>query len=500
MSKINSLKSKLKTLPHSPGVYFHKDKSGEIIYIGKAAVLKNRVKQYFQDTKYIDTKTKALINEIADTDWVETDSEIDALFLEAEMIKRYLPRYNILLRDDKSLTYVRIDMKSEWPYVSYTRNPADDGAQYFGPYYNSFAVKKALRHLRRIFPYYDTKPSTTRSVPEGHEGNDRKSLDAHLGLSPSNMTSKEYKSGLRKLISYIDGDRKKIFSILEKDMKAAAKTQNFESAALLRNKLSNLRELQRKIVFGDKEFLDISKDEALSGLASMLGIKKALVRVEGFDVSHISGTNVVASMVVFKNGVSARGEYRKFKIKVEQNDDYSSMAEVISRRFSEKNIKNWGTPNLVLIDGGKGQLGAALAVRDSLGCRKIPFIGLAERGEQIVIKDISIDKVAVSGFGGIIEKTDEFTVIDLPNSTHIIKLLQRIRDESHRFAVSYHTVLKRQKQTLGLLDGIPGIGPKTRSKLIRKFGSLRAIKDLSELEIADVIGSDKAKKVKVYLG
>ena len=148
------LDEKLQNIPITAGVYFHKDSSGQIIYIGKAAVLKNRIKQYFRSSRDMDVKTKALVAEIADIDWVETDSEIDALFLEAEMVKRYMPRYNILLRDDKSLIFVRIDMKSDWPYVSFTRNPADDGAEYFGPYYNGFAVKKALRYLRRVFPYH----------------------------------------------------------------------------------------------------------------------------------------------------------------------------------------------------------------------------------------------------------------------------------------------------------------------------------------------------------
>jgi excinuclease ABC subunit C len=148
------LESKLQQLPRSAGVYFHKDKTGEIIYVGKAAVLKNRVRQYFQSSRGFDNKTLALINEIHDTDWVETESEIDALFLESEMVKRYMPRYNILLRDDKSQLFVRIDSKSEWPHVSFTRNPSDDGAEYFGPFYNGFAVKKALRYLRKVFPYY----------------------------------------------------------------------------------------------------------------------------------------------------------------------------------------------------------------------------------------------------------------------------------------------------------------------------------------------------------
>lgn len=482
------LKAKIKTLPNSPGVYFHKDRLGEIIYVGKAAVLKNRVRQYFQSSRDMDLKTKVLVSEIADTDWVETDSEIDALFLEAEMIKRYMPKYNILLRDDKSLTYIRIDTKSEWPVVEFTRNPADDGAEYFGPYYNSFAVKKALRYLRKVFPYL-TKPRVVRL------DDNRMDLDAHLGLAPVNVTSQQYKSNLRKLISYINGSRKQIYSEIEEDMKKAAKSQNFEMAAILRNKLNTLKELQLKIMFGDKEFLDISKDAALRDLVGLLSLPKAPARIEGYDISHIGGTNVVASMVVFRNGASDRSEYRKFKTHTERNDDFYNMSEIITRRFSEKNLKSWGAPNLVLIDGGKGQLDAAITARDKCGHQSIPFIGLAKRDEQIIIYGSIKDKKAVIKIGGLIEVSDKFTIINLPKSSNLIKLLQRIRDESHRFAVSYHTVLRKSKQTAGALDDIPGIGPKTRSKLIRKFGSVSALRSISEDDIAKVVGKKKAKNI-----
>jgi len=500
------LEAKLKTLPRSPGVYFHKSETGEIIYVGKAAVLKNRVRQYFQSKKDMD------VSEIFDTDWIETESEIDALFLESEMVKRYMPRFNILLRDDKSQLFVRIDMKSDWPFVSFTRNPADDKAEYFGPYYNGYAVKKALRYLRKVFPYYT----------KNHLSTDKPDLDVHIGLSPlPDMTSAQYKISLRKLIKYIEGGRKEIVKDIEKDMKKYAAKHDFENAAKLRNMLRNLRELQTKIMFGDKEFMDISKDRALSDLVELLGLKKIPARIEGYDISHMSGTNVVASMVVFTNGASDRANYRKFKTRIEHNDDFYNMNETLTRRLSEKNLRDWGKPDLILIDGGKGQLDAALRARDSfqgptleessapvndtkkafqgltLERQAVPFIGLAKKQEQIVVNhersNIMINKDKLRELDGYLTVSDDFTLINLPNSTHIIKLLQRIRDESHRFAVSYHTVLKRAKQTSSILDEIPGVGQITRKKLIKKFGSVKAISQASVEEIAEITGQSKAQ-------
>lgn len=464
------------------------------MYVGKAAVLKNRVRQYFQKTREMDIKTQSLVAEIFDTDWVETDSEIDALFLESEMIKRYMPRYNILLRDDKSQLFVRIDMKSEWPHVSFTRNPTDDGADYFGPYYNGYAVRKALRYLRKSFPYF-TKPPRQGGRPD---------LDTHLGLSPGpEVDSAHYKKILKNLIRYLKGERKSLMRELERDMKNAAKLHDFEKAAEYRNRLNNLKELQRRIMFGDKEFLDISKDHALGDLRDLLNLKKSPVRIEGYDISHMSGTNVVASMVVFTNGVSDRANYRKFKTKLEHNNDFYNMNETILRRLSEKNLTSWGVPNLVLIDGGKGQLEAALKARDERSLQTIPFIGIAKKQEQIVIhrtkSNVILQNDKVKEIGGYITTTDDFMLVNLPHASHIVKLLQRIRDESHRFAVSYHTVLKRAKQTASDLEAIPGFGPATRRKLIRMFGSLRAVKNASDEELAAVIGPTKLKQLRSYL-
>lgn len=512
-----ALEAKLKTLPSSPGVYFHKSTSGEIIYVGKAAVLRNRVRQYFQSQRDMDIKTRALVAEIDDTDWIETESEIDALFLESEMVKRYMPRFNILLRDDKSQMYVRIDMKNEWPYVCFTRNPADDDAEYFGPYYNGFAIKKALRYLRRVFPYYTKEPKQGGRVD----------LDSHIGLSPAHgITSDEYKASLRKLIKYFEGGRKKIAQEIERDMKQAAKDQDFETAARLRNRLRDLAELQRKIMFGDREFLDISKDKALSDLVTLFGLTKIPARIEGYDISHMGGVNVVASMVVFTNGVSNRSEYRKFKTKIERNDDTGNMNETLLRRFSEKNIKAWGMPDLVLIDGGKGQLDAAIKAMEERAV-KVPVISIAKREEEVIVHqtrshiDTSLleNLIKNPGENEYVERSGAYYVVNLHpgqlnagshsknlrggslTNAHsdVVKLFQRIRDESHRFAVSYHSVLKRQKQTASDLEEIPGIGPATRKKLIKTFGSLRAVKAAEPQQVIDAIGKDKAAKITPYL-
>lgn len=511
-----ALEAKLKTLPRTPGVYFHKSESGEVIYIGKAAVLKNRVRQYFQSSRDMDIKTQALVAEIYDTEWLETESEIDALFLESEMVKRYMPRYNILLRDDKSQLYVRIDMKSEWPTVTFTRNPADDGADYYGPYYNGFALKKALRYLRKSFPYY-TKP------PKPGE---RPSLDAHLGLAPLGQTSAEYHAELRKLVSYIKGNRVQLVHQLEREMKAAAAEQDFEQAARLRNRVYNLRELQRRIMFGDKEFLDISKDRALGDLATLLGLEKTPSRIEGYDISHMSGTNVVASMVVFTNGVSNRSEYRKFKARIEANDDYRNMYETLLRRLSEKNLASWGKPDFLLIDGGKGQLSAAIQACEERGVQ-VPIVSIAKREEEMIVhrtrSSIATDRLEQlmrEPIPGVLVTADgEFFVVNLHAgqrnaSSHsgnlrgapmyntyadVVKLFQRIRDESHRFAVSYHTTLKRKKATESSLEAVPGIGPATRRKLIKTFGSMRGVQQASQAELAKVVGEAKAAILYKYL-
>lgn len=420
------LLQKLKTLPASPGVYFHKSASGEVIYVGKAAVLKNRVRQYFHKTGK-DIKTEALVREIADTDWIVVDTEMDALFLESEMIKRYKPKWNILLRDDKTVSYVRIDMKSEIPYVSFTRTPQDDKATYIGPFYGKVAVEKALRIMRKVFPYYD-KP---------YDG--KKTLHTDLGLTPGievgRTTPQEYKKNLRKLRLYLEGGRHKLLKDLEKQMLDAAKAEKFEEAAEIRAQLFGLRELQKKIVFSDKEFLDISSDQALSDLQNMLNLPEPPRRIEGYDISHQSGTNVVGSMVVFANGASDRSEYRKFKLRQQKNDDTANLHEVIERRLKHS---EWIFPNLVILDGGLNQVNA---VKGLLWAHNIAVIGRDKSGDHT--RNAAV-RIIIPEHAKTNNSDETYRTVLLRPDSHVAKLIARIDDEAHRFAITYHTLLKRK--------------------------------------------------------
>ena len=388
-------------------------------------------------------------------------------------------------------------------------------------------MKKAPRYLRRVFPYL------TRQRRPGQS-----KLDEDLGLSPRlSDGSAAYKANLRKLISYIKGNRKAIAAELERDMKTAAGLHDFERAADLRNKLRAMQELQRRVCFGDKEFLDISKDKALADLAKLLGLQDIPVRIEGYDISHMSGQQVVASMVVFTNGASDRAEYRKFKVS-EKNDDTGNIYQTIFRRLSEHHLKSWGRPDLLLIDGGKGQLAAAIKARDERGVA-VPIISIAKREEELLVHktgsqinttfleqlrsqprtDIAIhkdgdvyvvnlhpDQHNAGSHSKNLRASMEQTRNERPTAdenilatTDIVKLFQRIRDESHRFAVSYHTALKRQQQTKNQLEEIPGIGPKTRAKLLKKFGSFRNVVSATEDDLASVIGQSRAQIVHRYI-
>jgi len=495
------IKQRLDSLPSSPGVYFHKDAAGEIIYIGKAANLRSRVRQYFQKSRVSDPKTDILVAEIADIEWRELETEADALFLEAELIRRHHPRFNILLRDDKSLQFVRVDYKSDYPTVTLIRRPLDDGAEYFGPYVNGLAVKRAMRYLRRAFPYATSRPVGAKRV----------NLHYHLGLDPGleeGRTSLEsYRANLRKLMQYLKGERVTLTRNIEREMKKAAQAKDFEKAAAYRNQLFALQELSRQILFSDKEALDADRDHALVGLTLLLGLEATPRRIEGYDISHMQGTDTVASMVVFTNGVPDKSAYRKFKMRLPGNDDFAHMSETLTRRLREENRKKWGIGDLMLIDGGKGQLSAAISSRDKSNFAHLPMIGLAKRQEEIIIHkslsvlgaDIEKLKLHATELGAYVLDSGDFLSINLPDNAPITKLLQRIRDESHRFAVNYHTVLKRGRNTRSLLDDIPGIGPVARKKLLKHFGSMRGVVNANPSELQQLLGEQRGSMLAKYI-
>jgi excinuclease ABC subunit C len=292
---------------------------------------------------------------------------------------------------------------------------------------------------------------------------------------------------------------------IERDMNKAARAKDFEQAAAFRNQLQALQQLSRQILFSDRELQDASKDLALVELGILLGMDKPPRRIEGFDISHMQGTDNVASMVVFASGLPDKTSYRKFKMRLGGNDDFAHMAETIRRRLREDNRKKWGSGDLMLIDGGKGQLSAAIAARDECE-QKIPMVGLAKRQEELVIHKIAslpginsqelLERAAKAK--AYITQSGDFINIELPKDSNAVKLLQRIRDESHRFAVSYHSTLKRGRQTASLLDEVPGIGPITRKKLIRHFGSAKAAIAAGPQELAQLLGPQKGKQLSDY--
>ena len=487
-----ALKAKLQTLPADPGVYFHRDANKKIIYIGKAAVLKNRVMSYFQNGRK-DPKTRLLVADIADTEWIITGSEAEALFLESEFIKRYKPKYNIDWKDEKNFIYVKIGAE-EFPVISYVRRPLDDKAHYYGPFTSADSLRRAMRMLRKVFPYVTHATWPARGC-----------LQYHLGLCPGPeegaITAADYRKNVRKLELYLKGEQTKLMDQLEKDMSRAAKKQDYEGAARFRDQLTNLRAFSKQMIFGDKEAFDLTRDQSLTGLDDLLGLGGIPRRIEAYDISHLGGTDNVASMVVFTDGVPNRDEYRRFKMQRGGNDDFAHMREVLTRRFGPKHATEWPSPQLLLIDGGKPQLAAALSVLDAMGISE-PAIGLAKREEEIIRRRRDSTPIDPGHFEdeAWITANQDFETILLPHSSHVLQLLQRVRDEAHRFAITYQSLLRGKRQTASLLDEIPGVGPATRKSLVRRFGSVRGVRMASLDELAAAIGPAKAAVVKEHLG
>lgn len=486
---MTQLFDKINRLPLSPGVYLFKDQEAKIIYIGKARRLKRRVKQYFA-RRQINPKTRALVAEIVDLDYIELETELDALFLEAELVKRYRPRYNILLRDDKSSIYIKLTSYKTVPDISLVRLPNDERARYFGPYFNAYPVRQALRCLRQIFPYFN----------RNYDAKQRLSLERQIGLEPDVSTvagQQKYQQDLQQIVRFIRGERLKVVADLERAMLQAAKIEDFEMAASYRNKLQQLAALQQRIKLDNFADTALQFDDSLDRLKNLFGLAAWPERIEGFDISHLGGTNVVASQVVFISGVPNRSLYRHYKMKYDQNNDYYNMAELMRRRFGAKNLNKNPVPDLILIDGGKGQLSSAIEELQKLGWGKIPILALAEKFEELVISPRSSNLSIPPWATKFLENQEQFLLLRLTKSDSALRLLERVRDEAHRFAISYQTKLTRAKRLHSQLDDIRGIGPKTRAKLQSKLSlSDIAVADFNQL--SDLIGPARAKIVWQY--
>ena len=608
------IEQQLRVTPDRPGVYMMKDARGTILYVGKASFLRNRVRTYFGSPSGQPPKIRRMIDHVHDFEYIVTDTEAEALILENTLIKRYRPRYNARLKDDKTYPYLKIDLNEEFPRVYITRKVAQDGARYFGPFATAGSVRQTMDLIKRLFPYRSCTKTITGSDP-------RPCLEYYINrcVAPCTgyATREDYDKVIQQVILFMEGDTEAVTEDLQLNMQRAAEKLEFERAAVLRDRIRSVEKVaeeqrikvdsnpindmdlialaqgtneswvevffvrhnkligrdhffmqgtqddspnlvlgqfikqfyqsasaippnilvQHELEDGDvirewlrglrgravrlvrpqrgmhKQLMNVVAENAAQGLAQHrvkwldntdviqqamselqeeLSLPASLHRMECYDISHIQGSNSVGSMVVFEDGQPKPAHYRRFKVKtVEGVDDYESMREVLRRRFkrlgqsraasaansvsSQQNQADaWGIlPDLVLIDGGKGQLSAALEVLLELGLDDTPLASLAKENEWLYVPH-----------------TPEPIV--LPRNSQALYLVQRIRDEAHRFAITYHRNLRSKSSLRSPIDLVTGIGPKRKRMLMRRFGSLQGIKDASVDDITSLPGMTRS--------
>lgn len=527
------VRTKLGELPHRPGIYLMKDRFGTVIYVGKARDLRKRVSQYFQPSRRMgwDLKFRALVDTIHDFDVHVVKSEPEALLLEGKLIKEFHPKYNVSFRDDKRFLMVKVNLNDPIPRFTFTRLRTDDGARYYGPFADSLSLRRVLHLARHEFNLRGCRPLTPGEADYKH------CLYAHLKHCTApcigNVTREQYLEQVRAACDFLEGQCAGMQEQLETEMKLAAAEQNYERAAQMRDLLTALKRTTRK----EEKFervpytlpLAIDPERDLAALGEALGLPAPPQRIEGFDISNISGTLKVASVVSFRNGRPDRANYRRMQIKaVEGQDDFACMAEAVRRRYtrllgeirnpkSEIRNRNEGgeaipqelqkvvdetsecvrcgkptpsalrsssssLPNLILVDGGKGQLGAACEELAKLGLPDLPVIGLAKEFEEIY-------------------RPGHSEPLRLGLDHPALKLLQRIRDESHRVANSYNAQLRLRKISESLLDEFPGIGEARKAALLKKFGSVQRLRLASVEQLAEVpgFGGKAAGELKKFL-
>jgi excinuclease ABC subunit C len=404
---LDKLKEKIASLPEAAGVYLFKDASGEIIYIGKAKSLKKRVQSYF--SRFLASKTQAMVSKIADIEYKTCQNESLALLLEASLIHKYQPRYNVSLRDDKSYPLVKITSE-DYPVVSITRKRVSDGSRYFGPYTSAGLLREAMRIIRRYFPY--------RSSEKMREA---ARMYSKIGLAPSleKINKEEYARNIENITLILEGKTEDLIKKLTQEMNSKSRQQQFEEAAKIRDQIEALSVMSQ----GQGHY---SRKEELEGLKNVLHLRKLPERIEAFDISNIYGKEATGSMVSFSKGLPDKDNYRRFRIKtVETIDDYKMLAEVVQRRYAGSLKEELALPDLILIDGGKAHLLVASRELQKLNL-KIPVVSIAKDKENVYTKTRK-------------------QPIRFDADTPALNLIRRVRDEAHRFALSYHHVLRRKK-------------------------------------------------------
>lgn len=601
-----TVEEKLKNLPNQPGVYLYRNESGKVLYVGKAKSLRSRVRSYFQDSRNLAPRTQRLVKQIRDLDTIIVDSEVEALILEANLIKEHRPRYNVFLKDDKSYPYIRIT-NEPFPQVFVTRRIVQDGSKYLGPYTDVKHLRHIMKTVRKIFPIRSCKYFLDEEVIAARKV--KLCLDYHIkrcqGPCEGLVSKEDYNRMIRQVEQFLKGKTRELTGELETRMQREAEKMNFEEAARIRDQIkmiSEYRFLAQKVVLGDFEDRDVialaHEDEDacavvfkirdgkvvgrqhfylvgveeqenadilqdflqqyylgsdyyppqillpfplaedtevlerwLSNAAGrkvelmvpQIGEKKKLVnlcqknarfllddlqlqkmqqkdhipfnvrelqknlnlknpprRIEGFDISNIQGKDAVASMVCFVDGRPKKSEYRIFKIRSKATpDDFMMMHEVVSRRYKRCLAENIPLPDLILIDGGKGQLSSALQALQELGIQNQPIIGLAKRLEEVFLPGSS-------------------DPMNIPKRSAGLKLLQQVRDEAHRFAIGHFRKQHKKSTLKSPLDDVPGIGPARKTHLLKTFGSLKQIKEatLEELQERGKLPAGLAEKLK----
>jgi excinuclease ABC subunit C len=517
------LSKKVHDVPHKPGVYLMRDRFNRVIYVGKARDLRKRVSSYFLPSKLAvaDLKTRAMLDAVWDFETHVVRSEAESVLLEGKLIKEYRPRYNISFRDDKRFLLVKVDPTEEWPRFRLARFKKDDAARYFGPYAHAGALRQTLNFMRKKFGVL----TFGRGAPTERE---LKSSTYQVPVRLSEISNEQYRSRVEEAMEFLEGHSREMIAALDEEMRKAAEKMEFEKAAELRNMIQDLRATTRPTRRFTRGTLPSTIDPMadVQALADALQLPRPPQVMECFDISNISTTHVVASMVCFRQGVPDKDCYRRYRVRtVQGQDDFASMAEVVRRRYSRvlleareangdvaefsqenarealqriessttgeladrpgrqvPNLPYIRLPDLIIVDGGKGQLSSACRELQRLGLHDLPIIGLAKEREEIY-------------------RPGRALPLQLPIDSGALRLLQRIRDEAHRFANTYHQLLMKKRIGESILDDCPGVSQNRKNLLLRKFGSVNRLRKASVEEIAatEGIGPKLAEEVHRFL-